>query len=174
MCIESQRLGIIIILNYTQANILFEDDKSQEIIQIDASNAFNSLNRQMMLHNLQIIFSEIAIYGWNCYITPARLFVHGGFEFDSKEGTTQGCPFGMPAYALAIMPLLSMINLNCDGMRNIVNQVAFADDMTGIGDVNRLKEWWLKVIDIGPKFGYYPEPTKSWLIVKKEQLLAEK
>ena len=45
--------------------------------------------------------------------------------------------------------------------------MAFADDITGIGDLKRLKEWWLKVIDIGPKFGYYPEPTKSWLIVKK-------
>ena len=153
------------------ANILFEDDKSQGIIQIDASNAFNSLNRQMMLHNLQIICPEIAIYGWNCYITPARLFVHGGFELDSEEGTTKGCPFAMPSYALAIMPLLSMINSNCDGMRNIVNQVAFADDITGIGDLKRLKEWWLKVNDIGPKFGYYPEPTKSWLIVKKNNFI---
>ena len=69
---------------------------------------------------------------------------------------------------------LSMINTNCDDMRKIVNQVAFADDIMGIGDLKRLKEWWLKVNDIGPKFGYYPEPTKSWLIVKKEQLhLAE-
>lgn len=107
----------------------------------------------MMLYYLQIISPEIAIYGWNSYIAPARLFVHGGFKLDSEEGTTQGCPFAMPAYALAIMPLLSMINSNCDGMRNIVNRVPFANDILGIGDLKRLKELWLKVIDIGTKFG---------------------
>ena len=29
-----------------------------------------------------------------------------------------------------------------------------------------LKKWWSVQTEIGPKFGYYPKPTKVWLVVK--------
>ena len=36
------------------ATELFEDDASHGILQIDANNAFNSLNQKVALHNLRV------------------------------------------------------------------------------------------------------------------------
>ena len=44
--------------------------------------------------------------------------------------------------------------------------VAFADDFSAAGLISSLKYWWDTQCELGPKFGYFPEPTKSWLIVK--------
>lgn len=32
------------------------------------------------------------------------------------------------------------------------------------------KRWWAEITSIGPHFGYFPQPKKSWLIVKDELL----
>ena len=34
--------------------------------------------------------------------------------------------------------------------------------------VKGLKIWWDKLSELGPGFGYFPEATKSWIIVKEE------
>ena len=39
---------------------LFEQEETQGFIQIDARYAFNSINRKLLLHNINIIFPEIA------------------------------------------------------------------------------------------------------------------
>ena len=44
--------------------------------------------------------------------------------------------------------------------------VAYADDFSASGSITRLNYWWDTSCELGPKFGYFPEPTKSWLIVK--------
>ena len=51
-----------------------------------------------------------------------------------------------------------------------VKHAAYADDLAGVGKIKSLKRWWLNLMEYGPKMGYYPEPTKSWLIVKVEHL----
>ena len=43
-----------------------------------------------------------------------------------------------------------------------------ADDATGAGKLERLKEWWDTVIIEGQKLGYKVNEKKSWLIVKHE------
>ena len=90
-----------------------------------------------MLHNINIICPEIATYVKNCYIRPARLFITGGKELSSQEGTTQGDPIAMGMYALGLMPLLSAINEHPIELK----QVAFADDLTGVGSIFNLKKW---------------------------------
>ena len=45
---------------------------------------------------------------------------------------------------------------------------AFADDLTAAGDIKGIKYWWDQLCKLGPKFVYFPEATKSWLIVKKD------
>ena len=144
---------------------IFGDDSCQGLIQVDADNAFNSLNRKVLLKNIFHTCPEIAMYTYNCYATPARLFVIGGGEIKSDEGTTQGDPIAMPIYAIGLDPLITTLR-SCLG----VKQVAFADDLSGTGTIESLKLWWDKVVLLGPKIGYYAKPSKSWLIVKPQYL----
>ena len=55
-------------------------------------------------------------------------------------------------------------------MSDEANMVAFADDITAVGTFDALRKWWDNIVDLGPKFGYQPQPKKSWLIVKKSKI----
>ena len=76
----------------------------------------------------------------------------------SQEGTTQGDPLAMAMYAIAITPLIHRLE------DEHIKQVWFADDATAGGDLFYLKMWWDTIS--GPDFGYYPNATKTWLVVK--------
>ena len=52
------------------------------------TDACNSINRKLMLHNLKFICPIIATYIINCYATPSRLFIVAGGEILSRKGTT--------------------------------------------------------------------------------------
>ena len=68
---------------------IYNDEETHGVIQVDANNAFNTINRKMFLQNINIICPEISTFITNCYQKPARLFVVGGIEILSQEGTTQ-------------------------------------------------------------------------------------
>ena len=68
---------------------IFESEGCEAVILINASNAFNSLNRQVALHNIQYICPQFATTFINTYRYPARLIINEGKEILSQEGTTQ-------------------------------------------------------------------------------------
>ena len=76
------------------------------LLLTDAENAFNSVNRKVMLRNLKFIYPIIATCIINCYATTSRLFIVGGGEILSSERTTQGDPTALGTYALGILPLI--------------------------------------------------------------------
>ncbi len=129
------------------------------VLLVDASNAFNSLNRQVMLHNIQVLCPAFATCVINYYRSPAELYV-GGDTILSNEGTTQGDPLSMAIYALATLPLIDKAK------QSDVKQTWFADDAGAGGRLMNLLSWWNVLRDSGPKFGYFVNPPKSWLIVK--------
>ena len=64
---------------------------------------------------------------------PARLFIISGGELLSKEGTTQGDPTSMCAYARGILPLLQSL-LDFVSVHELnTEEVAFADDFRVAG-----------------------------------------
>ncbi|KAL9959428.1 hypothetical protein ACROYT_G032751 [Oculina patagonica] len=65
---------------------IYEADETDAVLLIDASNAFNALNRSAALHNIRVLCPTVAIYAINTYRQPARLFVLGGQELRSAEG----------------------------------------------------------------------------------------
>ena len=138
---------------------LFHREDTEALLLVDASNAFNSLNRQTALHNIQRLLPSLAI---NTYRAPSELYVHGDILL-SREGTTQGDPLAMPMYALATIPLIRNLK---DSMSD-VNQVWYADDASGAGKITRLREWWDQLNSFGPKYGYFTNICKTWLVTKK-------
>ena len=150
---------------------IFNEEESEAVLLIDATNAFNIFNRKVFLHNISIVCPVIGIFVINCYSRPTRLFVIGGSEIKSSEGTTQGDPVAMVVYATAIIPLLLMVmailkEKKC--LERTAKTAAFADDFSAAGTVKNLLEWWEELSKLGPKFGYFPEPSKCWLIVKPD------
>jgi hypothetical protein len=145
-------------------NEIFNENDTEAVLLVDAENAFNSINRQTLLHNIEYICPSIASFIYNCYIIPARLFIMGGKELKSLEGTTQGDPTAMATYALGLTPMLNDLSI----IDSRTKHVAFADDLTGAGKLNEIITWWEHLAVEGPKYGYFPKPSKSILIVKEE------
>ena len=144
---------------------VFENDETDAVLLIDASNAFNCLNRSVALHNIQITCPKIANYLINTYRHPSRLFIAGGKEIPSQEGTTQGDPLAMPWYSLSTVPMINHLQTELDNIK----QVWLADDAAAAGKIEELHEWYLCLENIGKQHGYYVNRTKSWLIVKSSE-----
>ena len=82
---------------------IYESPETEAIIIVDASNAFNSLNRQRALRNIQHICSPLSKVFINTFREDVCLFIDGEAIF-SQEGTIQGDPLAMAMYALAVKP----------------------------------------------------------------------
>ena len=108
---------------------IFEADDTDAVLLVDASNAFNALNRAAALHNIRVLCPVIAVYAINTYRLSARLFITGGKEITSAKGTTQGDPLAMALYALSIEPMSD------------AKQCWFADDASGAGTIPEIKQW---------------------------------
>ena len=85
---------------------IFDADEMDAVLLIDASNAFNTLNRAVALHNIRVLCPTLATYMINTYRQPARLFITGDEELISAEGTTQGDALSMSLQAISLQPLI--------------------------------------------------------------------
>ena len=138
----------------------FESEENEAVLLVDASNAFNSLNRLVALHNISRLCPPLATILIITYRAPTELFVDGDVIL-SQEGTTQGDPLAMHMYALATIPLIKKLEGNS-------KQVWFADDVAAVGKITDLCEWWDRLDVLGPGYGYFPNASKTWLVTKKE------
>ena len=50
---------------------IFSEEDSEAVLLIDASNAFNAVNRKLFLHNVSVICPEIAVFVRNYYSFPS-------------------------------------------------------------------------------------------------------
>ena len=151
---------------------IFEDPETEAVLLIDASNAFNALNRKAALHNVQFTCPEMTMFVRNLYRCDAELFIAGSDEcILSREGTTQGGPESMAFYATSTMPLArSSPTDEPDNSSSNVKRIFYADDGSGGGRLNELHRWWRHINEIGPPLGYFPKAEKTWLIVKPQHL----
>ena len=142
-------------------NSMFSADQTDAVLLIDATNAFNTLNRAAALHNISILCPTIATFLINAYRLPVRLFVKGGQELKSSEGTTQGDPLSMSIYGISLIPLMLALQNTSN-----TKQCWLADDASGAGSIKDVLKWWQSLEKMGPMFGYHPNALKCSLIVK--------
>ena len=57
---------------------IFTTSQVEAVLFVDSERTFNSIKRQVLLHNIKHICSLIAFFVRDCYNFPARLFVLGG------------------------------------------------------------------------------------------------
>ena len=74
----------------------------------------------------------------------------------------RGDLLALAMYALAITPLIKMLHDNVPTTK----QVWYANDATGIGSCEHLREWWEYISTEGPKYGHFPNCSKTYLVVK--------
>ena len=148
---------------------VFEREGTDAVLLIDAANAFNKLNRATALYNIQIICPEISTYVINTYRHPSRLFITGGIEISSQEGTTQGDPLAMPWYALSTTTMISHLSHNSTN----IHQIWLADDAAGAGKIKNLHDWYDSLKKVGKHHGYEVNGSKCWLICKTEEVAAQ-
>ncbi len=137
----------------------FELKDNDAILLVDATNAFNSLNRKVALNNIKTTCPALATILTNNYREPTMLYMEGDHIL-SQEGTTQGDPLAMPMYALASISLIKKLGGN-------VTQQWYADDAAAVGKLSELHTWWRDLVKFGPKFGYFPNAAKTWLVTKE-------
>ena len=118
---------------FTQYGDVLHMTDSDAVLLIDASKAFIALNRAAALHNIRVLCPSIATYAINTYREPARLFIVGGQELRSSEGTTQGDRLAMSLYAISLQPLITQLQV-----KSAASQCWYADDATGCGTVGHI------------------------------------
>ena len=136
---------------------IFATKQTDAVILVYAKNAFNSLNRNVALHSIQIICPPFSTIMINTYRHSSRLIVLEAKDILSDEGTTQGDNLAMPFYALGLAPLLRRLCITTPS----VQQNWLADDAIGAGRLKDLGNCWHKVIEAGSCYGYYVNETKS-------------
>ena len=147
---------------------MFEDNKESDwgILTIDASNAFNSLNRVALLWNVRLLWPTAARFVFNTYQGWSALVLRGSDEhLASMEGVTQGDPMSMFLYAIGTLPLIRCLK---DVSRYL--QIWYADDSCAGGSLSSIREWFDRLVALGPLLGYVPEPTKCHLIVSESNI----
>ena len=85
-----------------------KEEHTEAVLLVDAANACSSVSRKVFLHNIKVVCPSISTYVQTCYTLPSRLFIIGGTEIKSSEGTMKGDP-AMRIYALSVIPLMLMV-----------------------------------------------------------------
>ena len=88
---------------------IFESQDTEAILLVDASNAFNCLNRETALRNTLHLCPSLGRVLINTYRSDIDLYIDGEC-FLSREGTTQGDPLAMAMFAVSTLPLIWELN----------------------------------------------------------------
>ena len=134
-----------------------------DMLLIDASNAFNSLNLETALWNARILWPRCSRFLFNTYRGFASLFVVGTDEvIYSREGTTQGDPLAMLFYGVSLLPLIRKLK----NPKNVLPSW-YTDDSAAIAKLKKLEicsKFWFRKIP--PSVNFQRFPKVFWLSIK--------
>ena len=124
----------------------------------------------MMLWVVRHEWPSGARFVFNCYRHWTILVVRGSngkiTMVYSKEGVTQGDPLAMFAYGIGVLPLVRRLQREFPA----VKQPWYADDACAVGSFEQIGQLFKRLQQLGPSYGYFPEPSKSILVVREHNL----
>ena len=103
------------------------------VLQVDLSNAFNSVERTAIQSNLKTLAPELLSWFEFTHTEPSPLFCDKEILL-SSQGTQQGDPLGPAFFALAIHPILELTA----GIPGIDWDVFYLDDGVLVGEAEAL------------------------------------
>jgi len=116
----------------------------------------------MLLH-AQVLWPRCTHFLFNTYKGWSVLVLKGSATLlYSKEGVTQDDPLSMFMYAVGTLHLIRPLHNPTRWM-----QLWYADDASAGGSLSDLRDWFSLLCSCGPSFGYFPEPTKSFVVVSE-------
>ena len=123
-------------------NSMYNDENNDAVLLVDASNAFNSLNREVFLHSISYISPAISVSVKNCYNFSLRLFIIGGKELESNQGTTQVDPVSMAIYGIGVTLLINMlVDIIVNSTESQGRVLVYADDFSAAAKLEGLRKW---------------------------------
>lgn len=102
------------------------ENSNKVLVKVDLRNAFNSVERDDLLHSILQFTPNIFKFFYQCYHKPSILFF-GDYRIASQVGVQQGDPSGPLIFSLAIQPII-------EELKSELN-VWFLDDGTIAGNM---------------------------------------
>ena len=144
------------------------------ILLLDARSAFNEINRVGILWTVRHLWPSGAHFLLNFYCNWSSLVLQNGNEtasiLHSREGVTQGDPLIMISYGIRILPLIK----NLKWETHDVTQPWYADNIRALGTFAKIETNFYLLPRQGLGQGYPPDPTKSVLIIRPDNIEAGK
>jgi hypothetical protein len=136
---------------------------------IDAKNAFNEVNRCLMLWNVRHLWPSASRYMFNMYSHQSTLLVRDPLTGEchrvaSAEGVVQGCPMAMLGFAMALLPMIHELEELAEQLQT--GQSFYANDTLGNGNLEALLVWYRRLCELGKPYGYVPQPAKCMIVTR--------
>ncbi len=138
----------------TRTYLLINKNTSKILLKVDFQNAFNSVERDVMLNEIRKATPSIYAFMWQCYSTPSLLFF-GNDTILSQVGAQQGDPCGPLAFSLSIQPII-------EAMASELN-IWYLDDGTICGEPATVLSDFRKLIDECDRIGLKINASKCEL-----------
>ncbi|GJV93972.1 putative reverse transcriptase domain-containing protein, partial [Tanacetum coccineum] len=139
------------------------EDVGLSMLLVDFKNAFNLVDREVMLREVRLCCPAISRWVEFCYSNSARLY-YGEHTLWSCQGVQQGDPLGPLLFSLVLHPLICKIR---DSF-SLSLHAWYLDDGTIVGDTVVVGKVLELIIEDGPGCGLHLNIDKTKVLWPKE------
>ncbi|KAL7462173.1 hypothetical protein ACHAXS_002561, partial [Conticribra weissflogii] len=151
-----------------------------DVTLLDASNGFNEISRLRCLHTIRHLWPSASRFAFNCYRHSIQVCIRQHNSpatiIPGNEGIQQGDPLSMILYGLALTPLIERVHTKHSSIFLSENFLDpwYADDATIVASVSDTIIIVQAIQTLGPIYGYYIQPEKSFHICSSSQISKSK